>query len=91
MRNHHFYMKNARKTKTCVRNTKIFVRKTKNCVRKNKNTGNLVVASIPIAVKSVTGISLFPDQDSPHNFCYLVVDPQRRSVKYWSAAFVDFW
>ena len=60
-------------------------------VRKNKNTGNLVVASIPIAVKSVTGISLFPDQDSPHNFCYLVVDPQRRSVKYWSAAFVDFW
>ena len=60
-------------------------------VRKNKNTGNLVVASIPIAVKNVTGISLFPDQDSPHNFCYLVVDPQRRSVKYWSAAFVDFW
>ena len=60
-------------------------------VRKSKNTGNLVVASIPIAVKSVTGISLFPDQDSPHNFCYLVVDPQRRSVKYWSAAFVDFW
>ncbi len=60
-------------------------------VRKSKNTGNLVVASIPIAVKNVTGISLFPDQDSPHNFCYLVVDPQRRSVKYWSAAFVDFW
>ena len=60
-------------------------------VRKNKNTGNLVVASIPIAVKNVTGIRLFPDQYSPHNFCYLVVDPQRRSVKYWSAAFVDFW
>ena len=60
-------------------------------VRKSKNTGNSVVASIPIAVKSVTGISLFPDQDSPHNSCYLVVDPQRRSVKYWSAAFVDFW
>ena len=60
-------------------------------VRKNKHTGNLAVTSVPIYVKSVSGISLFPDQDSPHNFCYLVVDPQRRSVKYWSAAFVDFW
>lgn len=60
-------------------------------VRKNKHTGNLAVTSVPISVKSVSGISLFPDQDSPHNFCYLVVDPQRRSVKYWSAAFVDFW
>lgn len=60
-------------------------------VRKNKNTNALYVASVPIAINNITGINLFPDADSPHNFCYLIVDPQRRAVKYWSAAFVDFW
>ena len=60
-------------------------------VRKNKHDNSLYVASVPIAVHSINGISLFPDQNSPHNFCYVIVDPQRRSVKYWSAAFVDFW
>ena len=58
---------------------------------KNKNTNALYVASVPIAINNITGINLFPDADSPHNFCYLIVDPQRRAVKYWSAAFVDFW
>ena len=49
--------------------------------------GALQVSSLTFAVESVDGASsnLFP-RPSPHNFCYVVVDPIARHVKMWYSA-----
>lgn len=36
------------------------------------------------------GGQLFPCA-SPNNFCYVIVDPQRRLARVWYHAFVPFW
>jgi hypothetical protein len=61
----------------------------KDLVAVNKSAGGaLQVSSLTFAVESVAGgsASLFP-RPSPHNFCYVVVDPVARRVKLWYAAF----
>ena len=61
----------------------------KDLVTVNKSAGGaLQVSSLTFAVESVAGgsASLFP-RPSPHNFCYVVVDPVARRVKLWYAAF----
>jgi len=55
-------------------------------VHKTKS-GTLAVGSLTFQVTDVTGsaASLFP-RPSPHNFCYVTVDPMARRVKYWYSA-----
>merc|ERR1712046_330566 len=55
-------------------------------VQKNAS-GALQVASMAFEITAVAGGSakLFP-RDSPHNFCYVSIDPVARLVKYWYAA-----
>ena len=60
----------------------------KDLVTVNKGTsGQLQVSSHTYAVDSVSGssASLFP-RPSPHNFCYVIVDPIARHAKIWYAA-----
>ena len=47
-------------------------------------TGALAVRSIVLQVADVTsgGAPLFC-RPSPHNFCYVSIDPTLRHVKYW--------
>ena len=49
--------------------------------------GALQVSSLTFAVESVNGasVSLFP-RSTPHNFCYICVDPAARHVKLWYSA-----
>jgi len=49
------------------------------------SAGALQVASVAIEVTEVSGAALFPRQ-SPHNFCYITIDPAGRQVKCWYAA-----
>jgi len=46
--------------------------------------GQLQVRSLALQVNSAssTGAPLFP-RDTPHNFCYVTIDPLQRHVKYW--------
>jgi Domain of unknown function (DUF4498) len=50
--------------------------------------------SIPSVVFRVTGIdadtALFPN-DLPHNYCFVIVDPLKRTVSVLYNAFVPFW
>lgn len=56
-------------------------------VQKEASTGKLQVRSLCYEVTEVAGDTgaLFP-RASPHNFCYVCVDPVQRHVKYWYAA-----
>ena len=47
--------------------------------------GALQIASTVTQVTSISECRLFP-RDSPHNFCYLSIDPLARHVKCWYAA-----
>mmetsp|Transcript_43601 Transcript_43601/g.87249 ORF Transcript_43601/g.87249 Transcript_43601/m.87249 type:complete len:272 (-) Transcript_43601:389-1204(-) len=55
-------------------------------VQKTKS-GTLAVSSLTYAISDVAGssASLFP-RPSPHNFCYVTVDPLARRVKLWYGA-----
>jgi len=55
-------------------------------VQKTKS-GTLAVGSLTYAISDVAGSSanLFP-RPSPHNFCYVTVDPLARRVKLWYGA-----
>ena len=55
-------------------------------VQKTKS-GTLSVGSLTYSVSDVAGssASLF-SRPSPHNFCYVTVDPLARRVKLWYAA-----
>lgn len=60
----------------------------KDLVTVNKSAGGtLQVSSLTFLIDSVRGenAQLFPRQ-SPHNFCYVCVDPIARHVKLWYAA-----
>jgi hypothetical protein len=60
----------------------------KDLVTVNKSAGGaLQVSSLTFLVESVRGdnAQLFP-RASPHNFCYVCVDPAARHVKLWYAA-----
>jgi len=60
----------------------------KDLVTVNKSAGGaLQIGSLTFLVTDVAGscASLFP-RPSPHNFCYVVVDPLARHVKLWYAA-----
>lgn len=59
-------------------------------VFRSQRTGQLVVGSRVLQLTSVDGLTLFP-ADSPHSFCYVIVDPQRRQVSVWYNAFVPYW
>jgi len=48
--------------------------------------GKLQIASLATSVTGISGCSLFP-RESPHNFCYVSIDPIARQVKCWYAAF----
>ena len=56
-------------------------------VQKEASTGKLQVRSLCFEVTEAVGDAgaLFP-RASPHNFCYVCVDPVQRQVKYWYAA-----
>ena len=56
-------------------------------VQKEASTGKLQVRSLCYEVTEASGDagSLFP-RASPHNFCYVCIDPVQRHVKYWYAA-----
>ena len=56
-------------------------------VQKEASTGKLQVRSLCYEVTEAVGDTgaLFP-RASPHNFCYVCVDPVQRQVKYWYAA-----
>ena len=47
--------------------------------------GALQVSSIAVEVTGLAGATLFP-RESPHNFCYVVIDPVGRQVKCLYAA-----
>ena len=51
--------------------------------------GELEIRSLALLVSSVRGdgAPLFP-RESPHNFCYLTIDPLQRQVKLWYSAFM---
>lgn len=55
-------------------------------VQKTKS-GTLAVSSLTFAITDVTGssASLFP-RPSPHNLCYVTIDPLARRVKLWYSA-----
>ena len=60
----------------------------KDLVTVSKSSGGaLQVSSLTLAVESVAGTSasLF-SRPSPHNFCYVCIDPNARHVKLWYAA-----
>ena len=60
----------------------------KDLVTVNKSAGGaLQVGSFSFIIEGVAGgsASLF-SRPSPHNFCYVVVDPLARHVKLWYAA-----
>ena len=48
--------------------------------------GAMQIASHVTSVSAIKGCSLFP-RESPHNFCYLSIDPIARQVKCWYAAY----
>jgi len=52
----------------------------KDLVTVHKGAGGLQVSSLTVEVTGISGASLFP-RDSPHNFCYITIDPVGRTVK----------
>ena len=67
-------------------------------VRKSVGTGKMQVASAIFAVDGVkdeddkpgTRASAFPN-DSPHSFCYIAVDPLKKSAKIWCMPWSSGW
>lgn len=62
-------------------------------VHKNGDTGKIEIASVIFRVNGITtdkGQSLFPTTGR-QNFCYVALDPLRRSCKVWYHGHVPFW
>lgn len=57
-------------------------------VQKRGATSEPEIRSVALSISSVRsdGAPLFP-RESPHNFCYLTIDPLQRNVKLWYSSF----
>jgi hypothetical protein len=42
-------------------------------------------------VRRVSGLSVFPDEASPHNMFYVVVDPLKKEIRVLKKDFKPFW
>ena len=60
-------------------------------VQKRPPGNDVHVSSSVFMIDSVAGRSLFPNDDSPHNACFVVVDPLSRTATFFSFAFVAWW
>jgi hypothetical protein len=59
-------------------------------VYRNERTGCVETSALVALVTAVSGLQLF-QQDSPYNFCAVVVDPTTKTVSCIHRAFAPFW